>query len=134
MLARGIEESENRIVDFKTQINNTEAEISDLTRELNAAQNKAQVFGAAAKEAGEKWQAAGQKISGVGNALTMGVSLPIAGIGTAALKAGNDFEAQMSRVSAIAGAYGKDLEKLRDQAIQIGAETSFSATEAAQAM
>lgn len=134
MLARGIEESENRIVDFKTQINNTEAEISDLTRELNAAQNKAQVFGAAAKEAGEKWQAAGQKISGVGNALTMGVSLPIAGIGTAALKAGNDFEAQMSRVSAIAGAYGKDLEKLRDQAIQLGAETSFSATEAAQAM
>ncbi|MBS7176788.1 MAG: phage tail tape measure protein, partial [Clostridiales bacterium] len=57
-----------------------------------------------------------------------------AGIGTAALKAGNDFEAQMSRVSAIAGAYGKDLEKLRDQAIQLGAETSFSATEAAQAM
>lgn len=102
MLGRGIEESENRIVDFKTQINNTEAEISDLTKGLNAARNKAQVFGEAAKEAGEKWQAAGQKISGVGNALTMGVTTPLLAAGTASVKMALDAESSFSKVSTIA--------------------------------
>ena len=102
MLGRGIEESENRIVDFKMQINNTEAEISDLTRELNDAQNKARIFGSAAKEAGEKWQAAGQKISGVGNALTMGVTTPLLAAGTASVKMALDAESSFAKVSTIA--------------------------------
>lgn len=52
----------------------------------------------------------------------------------AAIKVGSDFEAQMSRVQAISGATGKELEELRNQAIQLGADTSFSASEAAQGM
>ena len=58
----------------------------------------------------------------------------VAGIGAAAIKAGADFEAQMSRVKAISGATGAELEKLKDQAIQLGADTSFSASEAAEGM
>ena len=52
----------------------------------------------------------------------------------AAIKVGSDFEAQMSRVQAISGSTGKELEELRNQAIQLGADTSFSASEAAQGM
>ena len=52
----------------------------------------------------------------------------------AAIKVGSDFEAQMSRVQAISGATGAELENLRNQAIQLGADTSFSASEAAQGM
>lgn len=52
----------------------------------------------------------------------------------AVIKVGSDFEAQMSRVQAISGATGKELEELRNQAIQLGADTSFSASEAAQGM
>ena len=77
---------------------------------------------------------AADKAGSVGTKLTLGVTAPIIGIGTAAVNAGNDFEAQMSRVSAISGAYGDDLEQLREQAIELGAQTSFSATESAQAM
>ncbi|MSE18980.1 phage tail tape measure protein, partial [Pantoea agglomerans] len=51
-----------------------------------------------------------------------------------ALKTGADFEHQMSRVGAIAGASGKDLKELNDQAIKLGADTAFSAKEAAGGM
>ena len=57
-----------------------------------------------------------------------GGTTAVAGIGAAAIKAGADFEAQMSRVKAISGATGAELEKLKDQAIQLGADTSFSAS------
>ena len=62
------------------------------------------------------------------------MTLPVLAIGTAAITTGNDFEAQMSRVQAIAGATKDELEQLTDQAIELGAETSFSASEVAAGM
>lgn len=63
-----------------------------------------------------------------------GTATAMAGIATAAVKVGSDFEAQMSRVQAISGATGEEFQKLRKQAIELGADTAFSATEAAQGM
>lgn len=63
-----------------------------------------------------------------------GGTTAVAGIGAAAIKAGADFEAQMSRVKAISGATGAEFEKLKDQAIQLGSDTAFSASEAAEGM
>lgn len=63
-----------------------------------------------------------------------GTTVAIEGIGFAAAKAGYDFEAQMSRVKAISGATGEEFEKLKDQAIKLGAETAFSSGEAAEGM
>lgn len=63
-----------------------------------------------------------------------GTATALGGVATAAIKAGSDFEAQMSRVQAISGATGKELEELRSQAVELGADTSFSASEAAQGM
>lgn len=51
-----------------------------------------------------------------------------------AVKTGMDFEAQMSRVKAISGATGEEFAKLKEQAKQLGADTAFSATEAAEGM
>ena len=50
------------------------------------------------------------------------------------LQVGFNFEAQMARVGAIAGATGEDLVKLTDTAREWGAKTEFSATQCAQAM
>ncbi|MCI8797920.1 MAG: phage tail tape measure protein [Dorea sp.] len=50
-----------------------------------------------------------------------------------AVKVGSSFEEGMSKVSAISGAAGGDLEKLTDKAKEMGAKTKFSATEAASA-
>lgn len=56
-----------------------------------------------------------------------------AGIG-ASIKVGAEFEAEMSKVSAISGATGEELDQLSEKAKQMGADTKFGATEAAQAM
>lgn len=53
---------------------------------------------------------------------------------TAAVKVGMAFESEMSKVSAISGATGDDLQALTDKAKEMGAKTKFSATESAQAM
>ena len=58
----------------------------------------------------------------------------VAGLGTAAVKTAADFDTGMSKVAAISGATGKDLEALRDKAREMGSKTKFSATEAAAAM
>lgn len=63
-----------------------------------------------------------------------GTAVALEGIGIAAVKAGSDFEAQMSRVKAISGATGTEFEKLKDQAIKLGSDTSFSASQAAEGM
>lgn len=76
----------------------------------------------------------GTQLSSMGKSFTMGLTLPLVGAGLAALKVGNDFEAQMSRVKAISGATGREFEKLNQQAMDLGASTAFSAMEAAQGM
>jgi TP901 family phage tail tape measure protein len=55
------------------------------------------------------------------------------GIGYA-VKASMDFDQSMSKVKALTGATGKSFDGLRQQAILLGAKTTFSAGQAAQAM
>lgn len=74
------------------------------------------------------------KLNNMGNTLTTSLTLPVLAIGTAAISTGNDFEAQMSRVQAIAGATKEELKKLTDLAVDLGAKTSFSASEVAAGM
>ena len=49
------------------------------------------------------------------------------------IEAGSNFEAGMSKVGAVSGATGEDLDKLRDKAKEMGQTTKFSATEASEA-
>ncbi len=69
----------------------------------------------------------------VGKNLTKYVTLPTLAIGGAAVKTGLSFEKQMNRVSAIAGATGKELKALEKQAIDLGAATIFGASDVAEA-
>lgn len=66
--------------------------------------------------------------------MVAGATTALAGLATAAVKIGMDFEAQMSRVKAISGATADEFEKLNELAIQLGADTAFSAKEAAEGM
>lgn len=75
-----------------------------------------------------------------GNAVTTGLkgfaaaATAVGGFGAAAAKSGMQFDATMSEVSAISGATGQDFDSLRDKALEMGAKTKFSASEAAEAM
>lgn len=62
------------------------------------------------------------------------VATGIAAGGTAAATVGSSFEAAMSKVSAISGSTGKDLQSLTDKAKEMGAKTKFSASESAEAL
>lgn len=83
---------------------------------------------------GNGMQKAGEKISSIGSKMTIGITAPIAGLGTAAIKTAADFESTMSQVSAISGATGSDFKKLEDLAKKMGETTKFSASEAAEAL
>lgn len=73
---------------------------------------------------------AANSFKAVGTALTaVGVGLA-AGIG-AAVKTGAEFDSQMSKVQAISGATAQEFEAMRNQALELGASTSKSASEVA---
>ena len=62
------------------------------------------------------------------------VTAAITGLGTAAVKTAADFDSSMSNVQAISGASAEDMDKLRERAREMGAQTKFSAKEAGDAM
>lgn len=72
--------------------------------------------------------------STIGGGLTKGVTLPLVGVGTAAVKMATDFEKQMSEVQAISQASGSDFDRLKETAMDLGASTAFSASEVAAGM
>lgn len=76
----------------------------------------------------------GDTLSSAGSVLTKGITTPLIGAGTAAVKTTADFDSSMSKVSAVSGAVGKDFEALRSKAREMGATTKFSASDAADAM
>jgi len=70
---------------------------------------------------------------------TLGAGMTAAGAGIAiglgaAVKTTADFESAISRVGALSGATDKDLESLTNTAKDLGATTSFSASQAAEGM
>ena len=76
----------------------------------------------------------GKSLTSAGTTLTKNVTVPLLGIGAAGLKVATDFEKGMSEVQAISGATGEQLGALREKAIELGADTAFSAGEVAEAM
>lgn len=63
-----------------------------------------------------------------------GVSAAIGAGATASVNVGSSFESAMSKVSAISGSTGDDLQALTDKAKEMGASTKFSASESAEAL
>lgn len=87
-----------------------------------------------------KAQSAMAKFSGTAKSALKGIAIAAGTAGTAitamagyAVKVGSDFEAGMSKVSAISGATGSELDQLTAKAKEMGSKTKFSATQAASA-
>ena len=99
--------------------------VDSVQKELNSSS-----MATASKSAGEKIA------SGLSSAASkvMPLSLGITAIGTAAVKTTMDFDSSMSNVQAISGATAAEMEQLRATAREMGAATSFSASEAGDAM
>lgn len=75
-----------------------------------------------------------KKMSGLAAKGLAAIGTTLAGASAYAIKVGADFEEGMSKVAAISGTSGKELEALTEKAKEMGAKTKFSATESAEAM
>ena len=69
-----------------------------------------------------------------GAAMSAAFTLPMVGIATAAVTSAAGFEQSMNVMQQVSGATEAQMASLQAQALQLGAETSFSAGEAATAM
>lgn len=129
---------------YKSHLLDLKVKQAELTAEWTKSNYKATTLSGRVKLLGEEYDKNREKLSlltktgdslkGVGSNLTLGLTTPIVGLGIAAESTAMNFEAQMSKVQAISGATGEDFKMLNTQAIQLGADTVFSASAAAQGM
>lgn len=120
-------------VNMGTAVAYLELDTSKFSKGFVSAYNDLKVFGDKSATAGQKVQGLSSAFKTVGSSLTKTVTTPLVGIGAAAVKVTADFDAGMSEVQSISGATGTQFQALRDKAIEMGAKTKFSATEATQA-
>lgn len=153
LLGQSVEETKNKLETLKTaqqqadealkngtiskdqydalqrEIIETEQELKRLEEQANQSATALQKIGAT----GEKWKEVGGNIENAGKKL-LPVTATVTALGTASVKTAADFESSMSKVAAVSGATGSDLEALSKKAREMGSKTKFSASEAAEAM
>ena len=116
------DEATSKVQKIKSELNTFKGKVYTAT--VNVKQNMAGAM-----------STAGNKLSGAMLGTTMQMA-GMAGIGFGifdAVKGYADFEEEMSAVKAISGATADEFQKLNEKAIQMGADTKFSALESAQA-
>lgn len=86
------------------------------------------------KKGGSATKALGEGITDLGRSMTLGLTVPIVAAGGAATSVAANFDDAMSQVQGALGGASADMDGLRNLALQLGADTVFSATESAQAM
>ena len=122
-------------VDVGSAVGYLDLDISGFLAGLKSAQSEAdKQTKNIATTIGNNISSIGTSLTSVGTTLTKNVTVPLTAVGVAGLKVATDFEKGMSEVKAISGATGKDFDALREKAIELGADTAFSAGEVAAAM
>lgn len=153
LLGQAVEETKNKLETLKTaqqqadealkngmiskdqydalqrEIIETEQELKRLEEQANQSATALQKIGAT----GEKWKEVGGNIENAGKKL-LPVTATVTALGTVSVKTAADFESSMSKVAAVSGATGSELEALSAKAREMGSKTKFSASEAAEAM
>jgi len=118
------------------QYNGLKREIEDTEQKLKDLETQASQSGTAIQQiaaAGDTLESTGKKTTSVGKSL-LPISTAVSVVGVKALKTASNFDTAMSQVQAITGAAGDEFESLRTLAEDLGASTSFSATEVAESM
>ena len=122
--------------DLQTQIDLDTVALQEAEKELkefgSVGSQQLQAVGSKMKEVGDKIKEVGDNIAQVGKDMTTKLTVPIVTALGGAVKVTADFDAEMSKVQAISGATGEEFTQLRDKARELGSQTKFSATEAAQ--
>ena len=143
---------------YQREVENTKRELQNLQSEQNGTKKSTENLGKSAEKSGDNFKGAKKNIKSYEDAVKDLKSAmddvagdiksvaavaggAVAAVGTAtvgavgaAAEVGSGFEKSMSRVEAISGATGNDLERLRAAAETMGANTSKTASESADAL
>jgi len=92
------------------------------------------VFDKGLADAMKSLKGIGKSMQSVGKNMSGYLTAPIVGFGALTVKTAGDFEAALNRVEAATGATAGEFKAMRDMAVQLGADTIFSASESADAM
>ena len=117
-----------------TAIAYLELDTSKFSKGFVSAYNDLKVFGDKSATAEQKLNGLSSAFKTTGGLLSKNVTLPIVGVGAAALKSGTDFESAMSQVAATMGTTTDKIQDLSKFAQHMGATTVFSATQAAEGL
>ncbi|MCM3761033.1 phage tail tape measure protein [Alkalihalobacillus oceani] len=132
--AKATQELEIKLNRAKTQLAQMEQDLKNVNQEIAMQASSWYKLGKTLEPIGQSMQEIGKKMENVGKDLTKKITLPLVGLGAAAVKVGSDFEAGMSEVQAISGAAGDDLRQLEEKAKEMGATTKFSAAQASEGL
>ena len=118
---------------------------SKFKRGISSALQELQAFRNSASSMGDKITALGSSMTKMGSTLTKSVTVPLLGLGTAAVATTAKFESAMSQVQATMGITKDTMTEVHGETVnamdalgaiakKMGAETAFSATECAEAL
>lgn len=124
---------------LQTQIILDTEELRRMEEELKAfgklGQQKAKAVADAFKQTGEEVKQFGQSMMATGRSLSMYVTTPIVGVGTAAMKTSMEFEAAMDKVQSVTpDATIEDMERLSQAVLDMSGKSKYSAAEASEAL
>ena len=118
---------------------------SKFKKGISSALQELQAFRNSASSLGDKITALGSSMTKMGSTLTKSVTVPLIGLGTAAVATTAKFESAMSQVQATMGITKDTMTEVHGETVnamdalgaiakKMGAETAFSATECAEAL
>ena len=128
---RNVALTENELQKLTNEINNTNKALENHAMEQY--KQKVEQLGKSVQDTGSKIKNIGDGMQSVGGSM-MAISAPMVAFAGYALKAGTDFEYGMKQVQATCNASEADLEKLKNKAKEVGANTKWSATDAAEGL
>lgn len=118
---------------------------SKFKKGMSSALQELQAFKNKSASIGDKMTALGSSMTKMGSTMTKSVTVPLLGIGTAAVATTTKFESAMSQVQATMGITKDTMTEVHGETVnamdalgaiakKMGAETAFSATECAEAL
>lgn len=91
-------------------------------------------FQADLTKSADAFGAYGAQMVQAGAVMSIGITAPLTALAKAAIDAGSEFEGALNQIDGVLGPTQDQMEQVRATAIKMGADTVFSATDAANAM
>ncbi len=131
---RTLENYEIKTMNASSKLKNMQSSLKDTSKEIDIQSNKFTQYSKNLEAFGNKAGKVSEISKSIGKGLTTYITTPLFAMSGIATKIGMDFEASMSNVKALAQPTAVEFKQLESKAREMGAQTSKSATEAADAL